>query len=560
MKKISRNVVLCLLVAAVFVMPISAVNNKVTYSEEMHVVHSEEIQMGKSMHVTGAEWSKTYGEDGFDMLHCVHETDDGGYIACGVTKAEDLENVFRPWILKVDADGNEIWEWELTEIEYEGNYFNYYDDCYCTFVQQTTDGGYIACVGLLCTDGRDYYWICGLAKLDESGRQEWVKHYAVWHEWSFHPRSLIELFEGGFIVTGLSGNYGIDDDYYACLLKTDAMGEEQWRKEYNYGDNDDQTWAICSTNDNGYLITGWATTEENVADYWMIKTDSNGNKEWDKTFGGYSTDYGHNRNCYQTDDSGYIMCGYSYSFGAGRADVWIVKTDSMGNMEWNKTYGGKNMDVCWSVESTDDGGYAFCVTKDITSYAGNKDDIHLVKTDSDGNIEWVQEFGGPEIQIGQYISGTSDGGFIVSGRTGGLNRPSSDGLLVKFGPLENQRPNKPEKPSGPTRGKPGTEYTFTASATDPDGDSVQYKWDWGDGNFSEWLEASEASYTWTGENIYNIRVIARDAKGGESDWSEPLSFSTPIIYKNPFMALLEELLDWLEQLFGMEILPGIFNL
>jgi hypothetical protein len=560
MKKISRNVVLCLLVAAVFMMPISAVKNKVTYNEEAHIAYNVEKHIEKSVYVTGAEWSKTYGRDEFDMLQCVQETDDGGFIACGVTKVRDYPNpgdvIYQPWMLKLDADGNEIWEWTLTEIECEGNYFNYFLDCYCTFVQQTIDGGYITCVGLSCTNNvNERYWVCGLAKLDESGGEEWVRSYAVWHEWSFHPRSLIELYEGGFLVTGLSGNYGIDEDFYACLLKTDAMGQEQWHKDYNYGGDDDETWAICSTNDNGCLITGWATTEANGADYWMIKTDANGNKEWDRTFGGDSADYGHCRNCYQTNDGGYLMCGYSNSYGAGGTDVWIVKTDSNGHMEWNKTYGYRNMDVCWSVEATADGGYVFCVTKNITSGTGDKDDIHLVKTDSDGNIEWVQKFDGPGIQIGQYISETSDGGFIVSGRTGGLKRSISDGLLIKFGPFENQRPNKPETPSGPTRGNPGTEYTFTASATDPDGDSLQYKWDWGDGNVSEWLEASEASYTWTGENIYNIRVIARDTKGGESDWSEPLSFSTPIIYKNPFMALLEKLFDWLWQVCERELFP-----
>lgn len=534
------KVVVCLLVTALFVLPISAVKNE--------VIHTETKNALSSMQTSGAEWSKTYGGDGFDMLHCVQEADDGGYIACGITQVDNYPNpgdvIYRPWVLKVDFNGDEMWDWTLEEIEYEGNYFNYFGDCYCTFVQQTSDGGYIACFGVYCTNEAEEYWICGLAKLDESGEEEWVEHYAVWREWSFHSRSVMELDEGGFIATGLSGNYGVDADYYSCLMKTDTTGKEQWHKEYNYGDGDDETWAVCSTDDGGYLLTGWATTDENATDYWMIKTDGDGNKQWDKTFGGYSADYGHSRNCYQTDDGGYIMAGYSYSFGAGRADVWIVKTDSTGNMAWNKTYGDRYMDVCWSMASTDDDGYVSCITKNINSAGGDQDDIQLVKTDSDGNVEWVQEFGGSGRQVGQYISRTSDGGFIVSGRTGKYQSSSSDGLLVKFGPFENERPNKPDKPYGPTSGKPGTEYTFSSSTSDSDGDSVYYMWDWGDGNFSvlgpySSGDTCEASYTWTGEANYNIRVMAKDENSGESDWSDPLAFSTPKAYQ-PFWATLLE--------------------
>ena len=149
-----------------------------------------------------------------------------------------------------------------------------------------------------------------------------------------------------------------------------------------------------------------------------------------------------------------------------------------------------------------------------------------MKIDDNGNIIWVQEFGGEGWQIGQYVDKTSDGGYIISGRTGRHQTPFSDGLLVKFSPFENERPNKPEI-DGPNKGKPDTEYTFTASGTDPDGDFLSYKWDWGDGNLSEILESAEASYTWTSEDKFNVRVIAIDENGGESDWSDPFEFSTP---------------------------------
>ena len=208
--------------------------------------------------------------------------------------------------------------------------------------------------------------------------------------------------------------------------------------------------------------------------------------------------------------------------------MWIIKTDATGTMVWDTTYGGTKNDVCWGLESLDDGGYVAVVTMNYAGFSGDKDDIHLVKIDGKGHIEWVREYGGPDIQLGSAVDGTTERGFIVCGCTGPFYHPNSDGLLVKFAPFENQRPNRPEQPSGPNRGDPGTEYTFTTTTSDPDGDSIAgYRWDWGDGNFSEWLDTNKASYAWSGKGSYDIRVLVRDKHGGESDWSDPFSFSTP---------------------------------
>jgi len=271
----------------------------------------------------------------------------------------------------------------------------------------------------------------------------------------------------------------------------------------------------------------------------MVKTDSNGDKEWSNTIGGDNYDFGQCRDCFQTSDGGYIMGGYSYSYGAGDADYWVVKTDSSGNMEWDKTFGGKRKDVGWSMESTND-GYVFCVTMNYDSLT-YKQYILLAKADEDGNMHWQVELE-EESQFGQSVQQTSDGGYIVSGRTGPAYREYSDGLLVKLSAIENQRPNKPATPSGPAKGEPDTEYTFTTTgATDPDGVVVSYMWDWGDGNYSDWLDTTEATYTWSYEDNFEVRVIAKDNIGGESDWSDPLAFSTP---KNkainiPFLQFLE---------------------
>jgi hypothetical protein len=496
---------------------------------------------------SNVEWVNTYGNDRYEMLQCVQTTSDGGYIACGVKSAYDIDipegEFYRPWVIKTNSNGDLEWEWSIYGFEYEGRFFSAYLEVYCMFIIEMSNGGFITGYRLYC-QADDDYWVSAISKLTVEGEEEWREYCMDSLEWNFGPHSILELDDGSFILAGFSGTTEIDDlEDMACLYKIDSNGQEQWRKEYNYGELD-SLWALCKTNDGGYLSTGWA----DYADYLMIKTDSNGNKQWDKILGGESNDFAHARNCYQTDDGGYIMSGYTHSFGNGQSDTWIVKTDSEGNMEWNRTYGGKSSDPCWSFESTIDDTYVFCVTYNYGSISADKEDIHLVKMDNEGHIIWIQYYDGEGRQFGQHICNTNDGGFIVSGRNGRYFNDESDGILVKFAPFNNQRPNKPSI-NGPSKGKPDEEYSFTVSASDADGDTiVSYMWDWGDGNYSDWLETSEVNYTWSTEDSFEIRVKAMDEHGGESDWSDPLEFSTP---KTKEFILFVQLLERLIERFPM---------
>ena len=473
--------------------------------------------------LSGVEWVKTYDGSEFDMFHCVHKTQDGGYITSGAT---EVSNRYFPMLMKLDSSGDENWQWTISQISYEQVLYDI-QDVYPIFCNQVSNGGYIFCLWLDINYDETLHTIAGLFKFNEDGEQVWTEFYSNEFEWIFRPISFIEV-EDGYVVAGTSGPTSSYMGDEAGFLKIDKTGKEQWYQEYDFGDadnNDNRMEAVCKSSDGGFMLAGWGS--DTSYDYWMIKTDANGNKLWDKTFGGSGNDYGHTKDCYQTSDGGYVVGGFSSSFGAGRSDAWIVKTDSSGNMLWDKTYGGTKNDVCWGLENSDDGGFVAVVTMNYGGFSGDKDDINIVKIDSEGNIEWVQKYDGPDIQIGSSIDRTNDGGFIVSGATGSYYSSKSDALLVKFGPFKNQRPNKPAKPSGPTKGKSGIEYTFSTSSTDPDGNQLYYKWDWGDGNYSDWFDSNEASYTWAEEDNYNIRVIVKDINCGESDWSDPLSFSTP---------------------------------
>jgi hypothetical protein len=209
--------------------------------------------------------------------------------------------------------------------------------------------------------------------------------------------SLIEASDGGYALTGDGG----------LFVKTDEYGNVEWTRAY-------EGESLVGTSDGGYAIAGSKSSSYMSLEFRLVKIDAYGNLEWSKTYGGESYEIAYS--LVETPDGGYAMAGYTNSFGVARHDCWLVKTDSAGNMEWNKTYGGAQYDGAYSVIVTSDGGFILAGYKDLQSnFVGAN--FWLIKTDAYGNMLWNKTYS-KYTDKAYCVIETTDGGFALAGATG----------------------------------------------------------------------------------------------------------------------------------------------
>jgi len=478
------------------------------------------------------QWEKRFGgEHTTDECHYVRQTSDNGYILCGRSAYYNPYGWYDAWLVKTDENGKMIWN-ESYGV-YGGDEL---DDAWS--VGQTSDGGYIFC-------GSNAGGTSWLVKIDCNGSIEWEKSYDL----GGGLFSVKQVFDGSYVVGGFSGSGK------ALLMKTYANGTEQWRSLWVFGRYINRVNSIEVTSDNGFVLTGWYTPYD--SDYrgiFLVKTDSNGAEEFQKTFQ-MQHYYQQTKSVHQTSEGGYILAG-SRTLENTPTLVLLIKTDNEGNETWNRTYDNSFTDKWFGedVQLTSDGGFIIIAKEDDT-YAAS----WLIKTDVDGNVEWDLIIGGFELNRIKFVcvQQTSDGGFILGGVADGVNSTLDDYYIMKINMINDNPPDKPEL-DGPSSGRIFVKHTFTASTTDPDGDDVYYIFDWSDDSNSGWLgpykpgQEISASHRWTKFELWDglIRVRAKDSHNVMSEWSEPIHFTVPRnrITDNFFLLRLLERIPVLERL------------
>jgi hypothetical protein len=286
-------------------------------------------------------------------------------------------------------------------------------------VKQTSDGSYII-TGYTCSfdDDGDAYVI----KTDASGLAMWTRTYGGPD--GEYGSSIQQTSDGGYAIAGLTVSFGAGGgDVY--LIKTDASGDTLWTRTYG-GTDADVGNSVQQTSDGCYIVAGSTKSfGAGGADVYLIKANISGDALWTRTYGGSDHDEGYS--VQQTTDGGYVIAGYTCSYGSGNADVYLIKTDASGDTLWTRTYGGTSWAAGSSVQQTLDGGY---IIAGATNGTGG-DNVYLVKTDSSGDTMWTRTYGGGAYDAGQSVQQTSDGGYIVSGLTGSFGAGSVDVYLIR---------------------------------------------------------------------------------------------------------------------------------
>ena len=280
--------------------------------------------------------------------------------------------VFSIFLIKTDDYGDTLWTKTFGS--------NYGD--FGRSVKQTSDNGYIL------TGYKDYNTSSPqnqdliLIKTNSVGDTLWSKIFTINCEWGHYVQ---ETNDGGYVVIGdtrLNSSSSIPLDI--LFVKLDSVGNISWKKKFGSNFYSERGLSGQQTTDGGYIIGGY--TSLNGDDMIMIKTDEQGDSLWSKKFGGNSSDIC--SSIQQTNDGGYILTGYTFSFGGGQNDIYLVKTDSLGNLLWSQTFGNTGSDRGYSVQQTTDGGY---IITGFTSYIpgitpSTNNDIWLIKTNGNGNV------------------------------------------------------------------------------------------------------------------------------------------------------------------------------
>ncbi|WP_298340247.1 hypothetical protein [uncultured Algibacter sp.] len=413
-------------------------------------------------------FSKVIGGSKNESAKSIVNTTDGGYAILGYTQSMDNDIIgksdesFDFWLLKYDS--NDLLQWQKT---YGGS-----DDDRGNDIQQTSDGGYVITGysksnndDVSKNNGAQDYWV---SKLDNSGNIIWEKSYGFLG--ADICNSIIQTNDGGFLLTGVldvSASNGEGNsknsksklfarhaggDYWA--IKIDALGEKEWSKFFG-GTFTDTPYDAIQTQDNGYILVGSSDSEDvdisnnkGSYDFWVVKISETGKLVWEKSFGGSQLDEAWAIT--KTSEGNYIIVGdtrsndLDVSTNHGNADLWCIKISPLGELIWEKSFGGNSFDVARSISKTQDGGFIISgssrsVNNNLTNNNG-QNDAWVLKISNNGKLLWQNSIGGSEVDFAYDAVELNNKSIIVVGDSSSpnidlsTNKGFSDLLIFKIEP------------------------------------------------------------------------------------------------------------------------------
>ncbi len=369
-------------------------------------------------------WNRTYGGSSTDDAYDLIQTMDGGFVLAGHTWSQGA-GLADMWIVKTYKNG--IMQWNNTYGTFS------YEFAYTIVETQTQEfllAGSIRTYKESINKWREDLW---LIKTDSKGDMLWNQTIGGM---GFEEGSvLIQTIDGGFALAGYTSSTG-GGNWDFWLIKLDENGFVQWNQTYGVLGTEKPN-ALLQTSDQGYLLAGYKYTYvlphiTGDAEIWLVKTDMNGKMQWNQTYGGSGDEMAYA--LIETRDGGFALAGDTSSFGSGSEDMWLVKTNSHGIMEWNRTYGGSGSERAEALLSTSDGEY---LLTGYTYEAGDSD-AYIVKTNSTGDVLWDLTLGGEGNDRFRDVVQNKEGDFFLAGRTASFEAASYDFWFVMIGKPSDQ--------------------------------------------------------------------------------------------------------------------------
>ncbi len=364
------------------------------------ILNEVDVVLLKISSTGNRQWVQTYDIQDYDVGYSVIETSDGGYAVTGNTESY-LTGTYSAFLLKTTQTGILVWN------------HTYGIDTYGYSVKQTSEGGY-AISGEIDNGDESMY----LIKTSSDGTLEWTKTYAGVLSYSF-----LQTADGEYAISGVKEDTNGGRDFY--LVKTSADGTVQWSKTYDTAGNA-YCESLIATSDGGYALAGYNYSSPSYyASSYLVKTDVNGNLDWSQVYTVSEDNYA--ASVIQTSDGGYALAGYSW--GDEDVEMLLIKTLANGDVQWSQTYNNGDYSMGRSLVETSTGGYIIVGYSEFSS--GQYTSIFLVGALGNGDVDWSRTIGGPNDDYAYSMTATSDGGYIIAGITDTTLTGYSDIYLIK---------------------------------------------------------------------------------------------------------------------------------